>query len=108
MQMFIAMSHWSVSRPLASATPSVLDPHWDSCQISCWCTVLRDLKALGLQGQPFMLQQFIDRADVGVGQLKALDLAWVVAELICLIALLFPTALQPCPGKGQSQLTRAP
>jgi len=35
----------------------------------------RDFAALDLQGRPFqMLQQFIDEVDVGVGQLKALDL----------------------------------
>ena len=27
LQMFIAMSHWSGSRPLASATLSIVDPH---------------------------------------------------------------------------------
>ena len=35
----IATSHWSGSRPLASATPSILDPHQDSSQISCCCPV---------------------------------------------------------------------
>ena len=39
LQMFIAMSHWSSMRPLASATPSILEPHWDSSSLSCWCPV---------------------------------------------------------------------
>jgi hypothetical protein len=39
LQMFIAMSHWSGSRPLASLTPSILDAHPDSSQLSCCCSV---------------------------------------------------------------------
>ena len=39
LQMFIAMSHWSGSRPLDSATLSILDPHQDSSWISCCCPV---------------------------------------------------------------------
>lgn len=31
------MSHQYGSRPLASATPSLLGPHWDSSWISCSC-----------------------------------------------------------------------
>jgi hypothetical protein len=38
-EMFVGMSYWSGSRPLASATLSVLDPHWESSQISCCCLV---------------------------------------------------------------------
>ena len=38
LQTFIAMSHWSGARPLAS-TLSTLYPHWDSSQISCCCPV---------------------------------------------------------------------
>jgi hypothetical protein len=34
LHMFIAMSHWSGSRPLASATLSILAPHQDSSLIS--------------------------------------------------------------------------
>jgi hypothetical protein len=33
--MFIATGHWSSSRPLASSTLSILDPHGDSPQKSC-------------------------------------------------------------------------
>ena len=68
--MFIAMSHWSDLRPLASATPSLLDPRWDSALCH------GDPAALDEQVWPFhMLQQFIDDVDFGVGQLKALDLS---------------------------------
>lgn len=35
-------------------------------------------------------QQLIDGDDVGVGQFKALDLVWVVAELVTLPALQYP------------------
>jgi hypothetical protein len=39
LQMFVAMSHWSGSSPLASATPSILDPHQDFSQLSSCCPV---------------------------------------------------------------------
>jgi hypothetical protein len=39
LQMFIAMSHWSGLRPLSSATPSIVNPHWDSSRTSCRCPV---------------------------------------------------------------------
>lgn len=35
------MSHWSGSRPPASVTLSILDPHRDSSRISCCCPVSR-------------------------------------------------------------------
>lgn len=34
---FTALSHWSGSEPLPSATPSILDPHQDFSQMSCCC-----------------------------------------------------------------------
>ena len=37
--LFIAMSHWSGSRSLASVMPLILDPHWVSFQLSCYCPV---------------------------------------------------------------------
>ena len=52
LQTFIAVSHWSGLRPKASGTLSILAPH----------------QAL------HELQQFIDGVDVGVGQLKDLNL----------------------------------
>ena len=57
LQMFIAMNHWSGSRPLVS---------W----ISCCCPRHRDPAALDLQDWPLhMLQQFIDEValDLGLG-----------------------------------------
>lgn len=50
LQMFIAMSHWSGSRPLASVTLSILDPHQGSSHIESPPVVLchGDLEALGL------------------------------------------------------------
>jgi hypothetical protein len=38
-KMFTVMHRWSGPRPLASVTPSVLDPHWDSSRLSCCCPV---------------------------------------------------------------------
>jgi len=34
LQIFIAMKHWSGSGPLASVTPSILDPHQDFSSLS--------------------------------------------------------------------------
>ena len=39
LQIIIAMTHQSGTRPLASATLSILDPHWGSSQLSCCCPV---------------------------------------------------------------------
>jgi hypothetical protein len=39
LQMFIAMTHLSGVRPLASASLSILDPRWDSSRIHCCCPV---------------------------------------------------------------------
>lgn len=71
-QIFITVSHWSVLRPLASVTLSILDCDW---------TLLRYPEVTLCFGdhvdlvQPlYALQHFIDGADVGVEQLKALDL----------------------------------
>ena len=64
-----------LTRPLASPTLSMLDPHWDFSWIFCWCPVHGDPTALDLQGQPlYTLQQFRDGVDVELGWLKALDL----------------------------------
>ena len=74
LQMSIAMSRWPGSRPLASATSTVLGSHQTLLR---YPVVLchEDSEALDLQDWPLhTLQQFIDGIDVGVGQLKALDL----------------------------------
>ena len=68
------MSHWSGSRPLASATHY---QYWILTGTSLRYPVVAlchgDPAALDLQERPLhMLQQFIDGTDVGVGQLKAL------------------------------------
>lgn len=80
LQSFIAMNHGSGSRPLASVILSILDPHQDSSQRSCYCPVCGDPEALVLYDWA-LLQQFIDRLDVGVGQLRAPNLgpggSWV-------------------------------
>lgn len=39
LHMFTAKNHWSGSRPLASATLSILDPHQHSSWMSCCCLV---------------------------------------------------------------------
>ena len=69
-------SHWSGLRALAYATPSVMDPHRVSSQISCCCPVPRRFcscgsSELGLSYTPTVQMLGID---VGVSQLKALDL----------------------------------
>ena len=101
--MFIAVSHWSGLRPLASATLSILDPHWDSSQISCCCQCHGDPVVLDLQNQPLhVLQHFMDGVDIGVGQFKALDLgprAIRASQPTNYPALLPPgQALLPCPS----------
>lgn len=81
--MFIAMSHWSTSRPPASDTPSILDPHGTPLGHPAAVLCHGDPAALGLQGQPFhMGQQLTGDIGVGLGQPKVLDWASVVAELL--------------------------
>lgn len=79
--MFISMSHWTGLRPLPSAALSILNPHQLSSQnpiVLC----PGDPTALLLQAWSLhLLQQFLDRVDVGVKQLKAfylsLDGTWI-------------------------------
>lgn len=63
-------------KPLAPATLSILDSHWDTSQISFYFAPCHgDPAALDLQDWPLhVLQQFIDGLDVGLGQLKPLEL----------------------------------
>jgi hypothetical protein len=78
LQIFIAVTHWSGLRPLAAATLSVLDPHISRTPLAHPIVALYHGKpaALDLQDQHLhTLQQIIDGADIGVGRLKALDLA---------------------------------
>jgi hypothetical protein len=78
---FLANVHCNViATPLAFATLSKLNPHKDSFQISCIFPVSGDPAAFILQDWPLhVLQQFINEVDVGVGQLKALDLDLLVS-----------------------------
>ena len=74
LQMFSAVSHWSGSRSLAS----LYYQYWILPRtLLCCCPVSYnfDPAALDLQGWSLQrLQQFTDWVDVGVGQLKTLDL----------------------------------
>lgn len=82
------MNLWSVLRPLDSATPSIHYSHWDSFLNTFVALGYGDAAALDLQDWSFqVLQQFIDEVDLGVGQLKALGLRLVLAELVSLRAL---------------------
>jgi hypothetical protein len=53
--MLVAMSHWSASRPLASVTASILDPHQESSWLSCCCPVSWRSCSFGSAGQPSIL-----------------------------------------------------
>lgn len=69
------MSHGCSVRSLASATRSIPDPHGTPLRCLVVALCHGDPGALDQQGQALhMLQQFIDGAVVGMGQLKALDL----------------------------------
>ena len=45
---FIAMSHLSDVRPLVSAPPSMIGPHWDSFWMSCHCPMLWRSRSFGI------------------------------------------------------------
>jgi len=69
-----AMSHWSGSRPLVSATPSILTgtPLCDNNSYPAVALCHGDPAALDLQDWPLhMLQHLTDGVDFGVSQLKA-------------------------------------
>jgi hypothetical protein len=103
--MFIAMSHWSGSRPLVSATLSILGPQWDSSQISCCYGVSRRPWSFGSAGPAsYTLQQFKDGVDVGVGKLGALDQclggSWVGQPASSPVPSSQSSALPHCLGEG--------
>lgn len=87
LQTFITMSHWSGPRPRAFATPSILVLHQAPLRYPVVALCHGDPAALNLQGQPFdKVQQFRGGVDVGVGQLKALDLessSWMAGLSPC-------------------------
>jgi hypothetical protein len=75
LHMFIAMSHWSVSRPLASATLSILDLHGDSFQIVCCCPVSGRSCSSGSVGPALSSTPADDRWDGCWGvPIRALDI----------------------------------
>jgi hypothetical protein len=81
LQILIAVSHWSGSSPLASAT----DQYWPSLGllwISCCCPVSQRTFRFASAGPTTSCGPAVHRsANVGVGQLRALDLglsgSWV-------------------------------
>jgi hypothetical protein len=92
-------------RPLASATPSVLDPHQESSRIFCCCPVTWDPAELVLQDQTFLM---IMGKALGWANSKPWIWAWVVAELVLQPASSpVPLGLLLCPGKGWDQLSHA-
>jgi hypothetical protein len=73
--MFIAMT-LSGTRPLATATLSILDPHRDSSQIDCCCPLSWRSYSLGSVGlAPSYIPTVHGWCRCWVGQFKALDLS---------------------------------
>jgi hypothetical protein len=85
-QMFIAMSHWSGLRPLASATPSVLDPNQDYSQISCcWPLSWRSYKfgSVGLTPSCALTVHRQGRCWGGPTQSPGSGLGWYLSWSAC-------------------------
>lgn len=106
-QVFIAMSHWSDSRLLASATPLILGSHWGSFCIFCHCLMLWRFCSFGSAGlAPSLLYQFINEVDVGVGQLTALVLglasSWIGHSTSSPSSSPWWQALQPRPTSSHN------
>lgn len=79
-------------RLLASASLSILESHWGSSQISFFLFSPNFMEILQLwicRTGPFMCSSSSRWVDVGVGQLKNLELA-LVTELVSLLAPLHP------------------
>jgi hypothetical protein len=100
--MLTAMSPWSVSRPLVSAPLYwISQGHFLDIMLSCVIEIL-DLQDLLF----YIIQQIID---VGVGQLKVLDVGFEDAGLICSPV---PTQLLTifcfCPWDIQASLCTRP
>lgn len=73
LQVFIAVSHWSGSMPLASAIPSYWALTGTPLGYPAVSLCRGDPAALDLQDRPLhTLQQLIDGVNVGMGQLIAL------------------------------------
>lgn len=82
LQMIIAINLWFRLRTLVSATVSILDPHQNSSRLSCYCPVSWKSCSFG-SAEPALhaLQQFTDKMDTGVRQLRAKIWVWVQAGL---------------------------
>ena len=89
LQIFIAVSHWSVSRPLDSATLSIQGLLSAILVLPC---VMEILQLWICRTGPFhVLQQIIDGVDIGgSANSEPWIWAWEVAELISLLTLLGP------------------
>jgi hypothetical protein len=73
--MFTAMSHWSDLRSLALPHHQYWDLTGTPLGYPAVALCDGDPVALDLQNQPLlMLEQLMDEVDIGVGQLKTLDL----------------------------------
>lgn len=83
--MFVTVSPRSDRRPLISVTVSILDARWDSSLISRRCPGSWRSCSFGSAGLALhVLQQLRDGVDVGVDQLKALDLgSWAAYQRSC-------------------------
>lgn len=102
LKMHIAQSHWSGSRPLASATRSVLDSHMHSSRISCCCCLVSwRSRSFGSAGQACPPADHKWGKCLGGPTQKPWIWAWEVAELVSLLALL----CLHYQGKFSSQLT---
>lgn len=86
MRVFIAKSHWSGSRPLVSATLSMLGLYWDSSWLSCCCPVLWKFYSFGSAG-PVPSRT---PADAPWGWM----LAWANFESVCALAAKLRSAAQ--------------
>jgi hypothetical protein len=101
--MFIAIDHWSCSKPLASATLSMTDPQKDSCKIAYCFSVSWRFCSFGSVGPLHVFQHFINGVDVGVSQHKGLDLSLGSSSVGCSASSPTPIpgwALQLCPASS--------
>ena len=106
LQRSIAMSHWSGSRPLASVTPSVLDPYGNSSQISCCCSVSWSCVMCPAATYPNQSQMI---QILGWASSEPWIWAWVAADLVKPPALLHQLhtapARPPSATRRQGQLS---
>lgn len=83
LKIFIAMTHWSGFKPLASATLSILDSHLTPLRYPVVGLCLGDSAALVMQDLTLHIsQQFINGVDVGMTNIKPWIWAWLVVKLV--------------------------